>query len=72
MYMCCLWIWKVKSKWQIDTQSRKAEIFGDTSRDNRALHESRVEEIDRLMKDWTPITKSGLGHDLIKEKQQDK
>ena len=51
---------------------KKTEISGDTSRDNRSLNETRVEEIDRLMKNLTPRTKSGLGHALIKEKQQSK
>ena len=51
---------------------KRCEISGDTSRDNRSLDESRVEEINRLMKNLTPKTKSGLGHALIKDKQQDK
>ena len=50
----------------------KAEFSAETSRDNRSLPESRVDEIDRLMKNLTPRTKSGLGHALIKEQQETK
>ena len=46
------------------------EKSGETSRDNRSLEESRIDEIDHLMKNLTPRTKSGLGHALIKEQQQ--
>ena len=44
----------------------KSEFCNETSRDNRSLEESRVDEIDQMMKKLTPKTKSALGHALTK------
>ena len=50
---------------------KQKEISEGKSRDNRSLIEPRADKIDRLMKEWTPKTKSGLAHALIKEKQEE-
>ena len=50
----------------------KSEFCNETSRDNRSLEESRVDEIDQMMKKLTPRTKSALGHALVKEQKDNK